>query len=96
MDYQPRPIDTARVVLPAEVLALTEKLAENAHEVWAATRLAQGWTFGPARDDAAKKHPCLIPYGELPESEKVHDRNTALETLKAIIAFGYTVSRPAG
>ena len=76
MDYQPKPIDTASVNLHPDILALTEQLAENAHEVWAVARLAQGWTFGTARDDAAKKHPCLIPYGDLPESEKVHDRNT--------------------
>ena len=30
----------------------------------------QAWTWGPVRDDAAKKHPCLVPYDELPESEK--------------------------
>lgn len=93
MGYRPKPIDTAGVDLPADILALTEQLAENAHEVWATARLAQGWTFGPARDDAAKKHPCLIPYGELPESEKLHDRNAAMETLKAIIALGYTVTK---
>lgn len=94
MKYEPRPIDTAHVVLTGDVLALTEQLAENAHEVWAKTRIAQGWTFGPARDDAAKKHPCLVPYADLPESEKVHDRNTAMETIKAVLALGYQVTKP--
>src|SRR4051812_21634412 len=56
--YTPRPRDTAQVVLPAGIDALTEQLAENAHEVWAAERIAQGWTYGPRRDDATKKHPC--------------------------------------
>jgi hypothetical protein len=55
--------------------------------------MEQGWTFGPVRDDAHKKHPCLIPYADLPESEKVHDRNTALETLRAVLALGYTVRK---
>lgn len=94
MKYEPRPIDTTKVALTDDVLALTEQLAENAHEVWAAQRLKQGWTYGPARDDATKKHPCLIPYAELPESEKVHDRNTTMETLKAMLALGYTVAKP--
>lgn len=94
MTYEPRPIDTAGVRLTGDVLALTEQLAENAHEVWAKTRLAQGWTYGPARDDTAKKHPCLIPYADLPESEKVHDRNTAMETIKAVLALGYQITRP--
>jgi len=91
MPYEPRPIDTSAVALTPDILALTEQLAENAHEVWAKVRTEQGWTFGPARDDVNKKHPCLIPYADLPESEKVHDRNTAMETLKAIIALGYKV-----
>jgi ryanodine receptor 2 len=93
MEYVPRPIDTNGVTLPAQVLELTERLAEHAHDVWARERQAQGWTYGPRRDDAGKKHPCLVPYAELPESEKVHDRNTALQTLKAIIALGYRITR---
>ena len=93
MDYSPRPIDTSAVVLPAELLALTERLAESTHDLWAAQRLAEGWTFGPARDDAGRRHPCLVPYSELPESEKEYDRRTALGTLKAILALGYTIER---
>lgn len=31
------------------------------------------------RDDIHKKHPCLVPYDELPEEEKEYDRNTANE-----------------
>src|SRR5262245_8284560 len=93
LEYQPRPIDTAGVTLPPDIIALTEQLAENAHEVWAKVRKEQGWTYGPARDDATKKHPSLVPYAKLPESEKVHDRNTAMETLKAIIALGYMVQK---
>jgi ryanodine receptor 2 len=95
MTYEPKPLDTSAVVLPPDVLALTERLAENTHEVWARARMEQGWTFGPVRDDAKEMHPCLIPYSQLPEEEKVHDRNTALETLKAVLALGYVVSKPA-
>jgi ryanodine receptor 2 len=93
--YEPKPLDTTAVVLPPDVVALTEQLAENAHEVWAVTRIKQGWTFGPVRDDANKKHPCLVPYADLPDSEKVYDRGTAMETLKAVLALGYVVSKPA-
>ena len=93
MKYVPKPIDTSSVTLTPEVIALTEKLAENTHDVWAAQRMKEGWTFGPARDDANKRHPGLVPYSELSESEKEYDRNTALETLKAIIAMGYGVGR---
>lgn len=93
MSYTPRPIDTSKVVLPEELLVLTERLAENAHEVWARQRLAEGWTYGPERDDSKKTHPGLVPYNQLPESEKQYDRNTAMETLKAIVALGYEIRR---
>jgi ryanodine receptor 2 len=91
MHYNPTPIQTDNITLAPAVLALTERLAENAHDIWARQRLADGWTHGPVRDDKAKKHPCLVPYDQLPESEKVYDRNAALQTLKAIIALGYRV-----
>jgi len=66
-------------------------LAENAHDVWAKQRLADGWRYGPTRSDNKKEHPCLIPYGELPESEKEYDRTMAAATLKAVIALGYRI-----
>jgi len=91
MNYIPKPIDTARVTLTSELTALTERLAENAHDLWAKQRLADGWSYGPKRDDAAKKHPCLVPYAELPESEREYDRNAAMGTLKAILALGYRI-----
>lgn len=89
--YKPNPIDTSNVVLSAELLELTEKIAENVHNVWAAGRLEQGWTYGKERDDELKTSPCLVPYSELSESEKEYDRNTALETLKLIIKLGYKI-----
>lgn len=89
--YKPNPIDTSDVVLSAELLELTEKIAENVHNVWAAGRLEQGWTYGKERNDELKTTPCLVPYSELPESEKEYDRNTALETLKLIIKLGYKI-----
>jgi ryanodine receptor 2 len=55
--------------------------------------LNEGWTYGPHRDDLAKKHSCLVPYEELPESEKQYDCQAALGTLKAILAFGYRIER---
>jgi hypothetical protein len=94
MNYQPSPIPTGEITLPDPLLELTERLAENTHEVWAQRRLAEGWTYGPRRDDSAKTHPCLVPYADLPESEKDYDRGTAMETLKAIIVLGYRIVPP--
>lgn len=91
--YTPKPIDTSKVTLSREVLELTEVLAENTHDHWASKRMAEGWCYGPVRDDAKKEHPDLVPYSELPEAEKEYDRTTAMETLKAIIAAGYRIER---
>ena len=95
MAYQPRPIDTSAIKLSDDLLELRERLAENAHDVWAARRLAEGWTYGPTRNDVAKKHPDLVSYADLPDAEKQYDRDTAMETLKAIIALGYRIERVA-
>ena len=92
--YKPSPIDTSGVSLPAELSKLTEQLAENTHDLWAAQRLAEGWSYGPRRDDQEKRHPCLLPYSQLPEREKEYDRLTALGTLKAILSLGYAILPP--
>lgn len=89
--YEPKPIDTSDVQLSAELLELTEKIAENVHDVWAIGRIEQGWTYGTERNDELKTTPCLVPYSKLPDSEKEYDRNTALETLKVIIKLGYRI-----
>lgn len=91
--YQPHPLPLDAVSLPQELLALTEQIAENVHEVWAASRVAAGWTYGPVRDDARKQTPCLVPYADLPEEEKEYDRNTAMQTLKLIVALGYDIQK---
>jgi hypothetical protein len=94
MSYKPAPIDTSKIELSPEIKRLTEVLSKNAHEVWARERMAQGWRYGHDRDDSRKEHPCLVPYEELPESEKVFDRNTAMGTLKALLALGYHITKP--
>lgn len=91
--YVPHPMDTSDVILPRELDALIEEMAKNVHEVWAQNRIKQGWTYGAERDDALKKHPCLLPYEELPEEEKIYDRDSAIETLKLITKLGFIMSR---
>ena len=91
--YTPNPIDTSGIVLNSELLDLTEAIAKNVHEVWAEGRIKDGWTYGETRDDVKKTTPCLVPYEELPESEKEYDRNTAMETLKFITAMGYKIDK---
>jgi hypothetical protein len=91
--YKPEPLDTSGVNLSPEILELTEVLARHSHDVWAQRRLEEGWRYGAHRDDSRKEHPCLVPYQDLPESEKQYDRNAALQTIKAILALGYRISK---
>ena len=91
--YVPQPVDTSDVRLPEELSELVEQMAKNVHEVWAQSRIRQGWSYGKVRSDALKQHPSLIPYEELSEEEKGYDRDTALETLKLISKLGFKISR---
>jgi len=91
--YTPQPIDTSDVKLPEELEQLVEKMSKNVHEVWSETRINQGWTYGEQRNDELKTHPCLVPYEELPESEKEYDRNTSIGTLKLIMKLGFKISK---
>ncbi len=92
-NYVPNPIDTSDVILPEEITDLTEKIAQNVHEVWAVGRMKEGWTYGEVKDNDKKTTPCMVPYDELPDSEKEFDRNTAMETLKLIMKLGYKISK---
>lgn len=66
--------DAQRVGMIAGVKhALAGGSAEDSHNLWMATRLAEGWTFGPLKDFAAKTSPCLVPYAELPEAQRRKD-----------------------
>jgi hypothetical protein len=89
--YVPKPLATARVKLPVRLEGLLEQLAEHVHDVWARQRMKDGWRYGPARDDIRKTHPGLVSYADLSEREKQYDRNTAAETLRAIVKLGYRI-----
>jgi len=93
MKYNPQPIDTSDVKLPIELEELVEEMSKNVHEVWAETRINQGWSYGERRNDELKTHPCLVPYEQLPESEKEYDRNTAIGTLKLIMKLGFNITK---
>ncbi|EEL48092.1 MULTISPECIES: RyR domain-containing protein [Bacillus cereus group] len=93
MTYIPKPIDIAHIQLSEDISELTELLAKNTHDVWAAQRMKEGWTYGPKRDDSKKEHPCLVEYEELPEQEKEYDRLTAINAIKTIAALGFHIER---
>ena len=91
--YIPHPINTDDIVLSDELAGVCEQIAANAHEVWAFHRMEEGWTYGEIKDSTAKTTPCMVPYEDLPESEKEYDRNAVTETLKVLRKLGYTVKK---
>ncbi len=93
MNYTPQPIDTTDVILPEELEQLVEEMSKNVHDIWAETRIKQGWKYGEERNDNLKTHPCLVPYEDLPDEEKVYDRNTSISTLKLIMKLGFKISK---
>lgn len=90
-EYIPQPIDTSDVKLPEKLEQLVEQMSKNVHEVWAESRISQGWTYGEQRNDELKTHPCLVPYEDLPEVEKDYDRSTSIGTIKLILKLGFKI-----
>lgn len=92
-NYTPKPADTSDITIPEDLNSLMEQIARNVHEVWASGRIDEGWTYGPELNGELKKHPCLVDYDELPESEKDYDRRTAMGTLKLILKLGWKLEK---
>ena len=89
--YEPSPIGLDDVELSEDLSELQEAIAENAHEIWAKNRRDQGWSYGPERNDQKKETPDMIPYCNLPESEKLYDREMAMQTLKLVKKLGFDI-----
>ena len=92
-NYIPQPADLSSIELPVELESLAEIISKNVHEVWAKNRMAEGWVYGPERNDAKRISPCLVPYEALSEEEKAYDRNTAFSTLKYIVSLGFEIKK---
>lgn len=89
--YNPQPINVDDAELSPELLELGEAIAENAHEIWAVKRKAEGWNWGPERNDNLLQTPVMVPYSNLPEEEKDYDREMAMQTLKLVRKMGYRI-----
>jgi hypothetical protein len=46
---------------------------EQSHESWIATKMDQGWVFGPVKDFGKRTHPNLVAYDQLPPKERIKD-----------------------
>ncbi len=93
--YVPKPLDVSDVDLDADLIDLTELLAENAHEAWAARRAEEGWSYGKRLDGRRKRDPRMVPFTSLPDTEKEVSRTAAMDTLRLVEKLGFRISRSA-
>lgn len=49
------------------------RLAPLSHENWMKYKAEEGWKYGPVKDPEKKEHPCMVPYNDLPEDQKIKD-----------------------
>jgi ryanodine receptor 2 len=90
--YTAEPLDLDAVRVPQELKHLVEICAESMHDSWMETNERQGWCYGEASDHTRKTHPAMIPYHDLPADLRESDRVSAEQTIRSILACGYTIT----
>lgn len=81
--------ETTYQLLDSEV----EELAMIEHERWMEQKNSDGWKYDPLTDKAGKKHQLLLPWEELPESEKEKDRILVRSIPKILANAGYAIEK---
>ncbi|XP_010123484.1 PREDICTED: ryanodine receptor 3-like, partial [Chlamydotis macqueenii] len=92
--YKPAPLDLSEVKLLPSQEFLVDRLAENAHNVWAKDRIKQGWTYGIQQDLKNKRNPRLVPYALLDERTKKSNRDSLREAVRTFAGYGYSIEPP--
>lgn len=92
--YKPSPLDLTAVTLTPKMEELIDQLAENTHNLWAKERIGQGWTYGLNEDLDMKRSPHLVPYLKVDEAIKKANRDTASETVRTLLVYGYMLDPP--
>lgn len=54
-------------------LANPDASPSASHDQWLRHKVDAGWTRGPVKDEAAKQHPCIVPFTELPLEQQAKD-----------------------
>jgi hypothetical protein len=93
MKYEPRPLDTSDIVLPDAVGEVADLLSKNVHEVWAAQKVSDGFSYGETDDKILKTHHNLVPYEDLSQEDRQYDCNTALETVRVLLKLGFVIQK---
>ncbi|KAF3701322.1 Ryanodine receptor 3 [Channa argus] len=92
-NFDPKPINTANIALPEKLEHFANKYAEHSHEKWSAEKVLLGWKYGDCVDEKAKTHPQLRTYKALTEKEKEIYRWPIRESLKSMLAMGWSIDR---
>ena len=92
--YKPAPLDLSAIELTSKMEELVDRLAENTHNVWARERISQQWTYGLNEDTERKRSPHLVHYRDVDEAIKIANRNTASETVRTLMVYGYILDPP--
>ena len=59
---------------------------EAMHDNWMQEKIADGWIYGPVKDEEKEQHPCLVGYPSLPEAQK---RKNAIFRETVMAALGH-------
>ncbi|RXM31020.1 hypothetical protein EOD39_7372, partial [Acipenser ruthenus] len=92
--YKPAPMDLSHLKLTSTQEAMVDKLAENAHNVWARDRIRQGWTYGIQQDVKNRRNPRLVPYALLDERTKKSNKDSLREAVRTVLGYGYNLEAP--
>ncbi|XP_061087166.1 ryanodine receptor 2-like [Conger conger] len=92
--YKPAPMDLGHIKLASTQEAMVDKLAENAHNVWARDRIRQGWTYGIQQDVKNRRNPRLVPYALLDERTKKSNKDSLREAVRTLLGYGYNLEAP--
>uniref|UniRef100_A0A3B3HPU3 Ryanodine receptor 2 n=1 Tax=Oryzias latipes TaxID=8090 RepID=A0A3B3HPU3_ORYLA len=91
--FDPQPVETSNMSVPERLEFVVNKYAEHTHEKWSLEKFANGWVHGEQLCEDTKVHPLLKPYRALVEKEKEAYRWAIKETIKSMLAFGWTIER---
>lgn len=94
--YKPAPLDLSGIELTGRVEELIELLAENTHNVWSSERISQGWTYAVSDDPLNRRSPHLVPYSFVDPLIKKANMDTAADTVRTLLAYGYLLDPPTG
>ncbi|XP_066971323.1 ryanodine receptor isoform X25 [Macrobrachium rosenbergii] len=94
--YKPAPLDLSQVSLTPKLEELVYQLAENTHNIWARERIQQGWTYGLNEDPDMHRSPHLVSYANVDEAIKKANMDTASETIRTLLVYGYILEAPTG